>query len=54
MVNDERDELQFLLNDSKETIEQWKSHILRSVNQDEGKKDVLDGLAPNEVFLVED
>ena len=54
MVSEEREELQFLLNDSKEKIEQWKSHILRSVNQDEGKKDVLDGLAPNEVLLVED
>ena len=54
MVSDERNDLQFLLNDSKDKIEQWKSHILRSVNQDEGKKDVLDGLAPNEVLLVED
>ena len=54
MVSDEREELQFLLNDSKEKIEQWKSHIIRSVNQDEGKKDVLDGLAPNEVLFVQD
>lgn len=39
-VSDEIADLPFLINDSKDKIEQWKSHILRSVNQDEGKNDV--------------
>lgn len=47
-------DLRFLLNESKDKIEQWKSHILRSVNQEEGKKEVLEKLGPTEVLLVED
>ena len=37
-VSDERNDLQFLLDDSKDKIEQWKSNILRSVNQDEERR----------------
>ena len=47
-------DLRFLLDDSKDTIEQWKAHILRSVNQEEGKKEDLDKLEPTEALLVED
>ena len=39
-------DLRFLVDDSKDKIEQWKAHILRSVNQEEGKKEVLDKLEP--------
>ena len=39
-ISDEIADLLFLINDSKDKIELWKSHILRSVNQDEGKNDV--------------
>ena len=46
-------DLRFLLDDSKDKIEQWKAHILRSVNQEEGKKEVLDKLEPTEALLVE-
>ena len=46
--------LHFLLDDSKDKTEQWKAHILSSVNQEEGKKEVLDKLEPTEALLVED
>ena len=48
MAGDDICDLRLLLGDSKDKIEQWKAHILRSVNQEEGKKEVLDKLAPTE------
>ena len=54
MAGDDICDLRFLLDDSKDKIEQWKAHILRSVNQKKGKKEVLDKLAPTEALLVDD
>ena len=54
MASDDICDLRFLLDDSKDKIEQWKAHILRSVNQEEVKKEVLDKLEPTEALLVED
>ena len=54
MASDDICDLRFLLDDSKDKIEQWKAHILRSVNQEEGKKEVLDKLEPTEALLVDD
>ena len=54
MASDEICDLRFLLDDSKDKIERWKAHILRSVNQEEGKKEVLGKLEPTEAFLVDD
>ena len=51
MASDDICDLCFLLD--KDKIEQWKAHILRSVNQEEGKKEVLDKLEPTETLLVE-
>ena len=53
MASDDICDLRFLLDDSKDKVEQWKARILRSVNQEEGKKEVLDKL-PTEALLVED
>ena len=54
MASDDICDLRFLLDDCKDKIEQWKAHILRSVNQEEGKKKVLDKLEPTEALLVDD
>ena len=54
MASDDICDLRFLLDDSKDKIGQWKVHILRSVNQEEGKKEVLNKLEPTEALLVED
>ena len=54
MARDDLCDLRFLVDDSKDKIEQWKAHILRSVNQEEGKKEVLDKLEPTEALLVDD
>ena len=53
MASDDICDLRFLLDDSKDKIEQWKAHFLRSVNQEEGKKEVLDKLEPTETLLVD-
>ena len=44
MASDDICDLRFLLDDSEDKIEQWKAHILRSMNQEEGKREVLDKL----------
>ena len=54
MASDDICDLRFLLDDSKDKIEQWKAHILRSVNQEEEKKEVLNKLEPTEALLVDD
>ena len=54
MASDDICDLRFLLDDSKDKIEQWKAHILGSTNQEEGKKEVLDKLEPTEALLVDD
>ena len=54
MASDDICDLRFLQDDCKDKIEQWKAHILRSVNQEEGKKEVLDKLEPTEALLVDD
>ena len=35
-------------------ISQWKAHIIRTLNQDEGRVNVLDNLKPNQALLVLD
>ena len=54
MASDDICDLRFLLDDSKDKIEQWKAHVLRSVNQEEGKKEVFNKLEPTEALLVDD
>ena len=53
MASDDICDLRFLLDDSKDKIEQWKAHILRSVNQEEEKKEVLDKLEPTKTWMLE-
>ena len=53
-ASDDICDLRFLLDDNKDKTEQWKAHILRTVNQEEGKKEVLDKLEPTEALLMED
>ena len=38
---EEREELKYIITQSRRNIDAWKAHLLRSVNQDEARIDVL-------------
>lgn len=52
--HEEREELKYLITQSRRNVEAWKAHLLRSVNQDEARLDVLNGLEEKEVLVVLD
>lgn len=47
-------ELLFVFEQAKNNILAWKAHLLRSVNQDEARLDVLDALDETSVLVVQD
>ena len=51
---DERDEILFLYESAKRSIQAWKAHQLRSVQQDKSRMDVLQLLNDNTVLIVND
>ena len=51
---EEREELKYIITQSRRNIEAWKAHLLRSVNQDEARIDVLNALKEQEVLVVLD
>lgn len=51
---DTTQELLFVFDQTKNNILAWKAHLLRSVNQDEARLDVLDALDEFSVLLVQD
>lgn len=51
---DERKQMRYILTQLRKNIESWKAHLLRSVNQDEARLDVLDTLEESEVLVVLD
>jgi len=51
---DTREELFFVSDQSKQNILAWKAHLLRSINQDDARLDVLDSLDDSSVLLIED
>ena len=52
--DDMKEELLYTANQSRQHILAWKAHLLRSVNQDEARLDVIDSLDETVVLLVED
>ena len=48
------DELTFLTERAKRDVNAWKSHLLRSVNQDKARLGILEGLDEISVLLVQD
>lgn len=56
MSDEEKDEIRYTVSQSKKNVEAWKAHILRSINQDEARLDILKRLEqePNSVFVVLD
>ena len=51
---DKREELQHDLSFAAPSIEDWKSHVLRSVHQDAAKSEIIDNLKPSQVLLIID
>lgn len=49
-----KEELLFIVEKSKQDITSWKAHLLRSVNQDEARVDIIDKLDETSVLLVQD
>lgn len=48
------DEIQFTIKQAKQNIIAWKAHLLRSINQDDARLDVIEDLDDTTVWLVED
>ena len=51
---DAKDELSFIADQETSSIQAWKSHLLRSLNQDQARLDVIDELDESNVLLVQD
>ena len=52
--HEEKEEIKFVVEQSKKNVDAWKSHLLRSVNQDEGRIDMLNTLDSKSVLVVLD
>ena len=50
---DNRDEVAYMVNSSKLAIESWQCHIIRCVNQDQARIDVLE-LLDNTILVIND
>ncbi|KAI8493831.1 hypothetical protein Bbelb_281780 [Branchiostoma belcheri] len=53
-TNEEKDDMQFTLDQAKQDICAWQSHQLRSMNQDGAWHDLMDNLGDSSVLLVLD
>lgn len=51
---DAKEELSFIADQAISSIQAWKSHLLRSLNQDQAQLDVIDELDESSVLLVQD
>ena len=49
-----KEETEFRIRSSREHINAWKSHLIRYVNQDQARVDLLENLDRRSVFLVQD
>ena len=54
LLPDVNEELAFMVKQAKANILAWKAHILRSMNQDAARVDVLESLDKSSVFVVQD
>ena len=49
-----KEELRFIADQAISNIHAWKAHLLRSLNQDQARLDIIDELDESSVLLVED
>ena len=51
---EQKEEMEYIITSCKISIEAWKAHLLRDVNQDIARQEVLESLGENSVLLVSD
>ena len=51
---DAKEELSFIADQVISNIQAWKAHLLRSLNQDQARLDVIDDLDESSVLPIED
>lgn len=54
MPHEVKEEMKFVVFQSKKNVNAWKAHILRSINQDEARLDILDALDDDTVLVTLD
>ena len=52
--DNEKEELEFVISQAKQSVECWKAYLLRSVNQDECRLEILSSLSASFILLVRD
>ena len=52
--SEEQKEMAYVVVQSKKNIQAWKAHLLRAINQDEARLNLLRGLNPTSVLVVLD
>ncbi|XP_028517294.1 uncharacterized protein LOC114575856 [Exaiptasia diaphana] len=52
--SDEKKDMEYIINQGKKDIQAWKAHLLRAINQDECRIDILQALDPSSVLIVLD
>ncbi len=52
--SEEKEEMGFILSRAEQNIEAWKSHLLRSINQDQAMQEIIEDLSKEKVLLVSD
>lgn len=50
--NEEKKEMVYVFAQSKKNIHAWKAHLLRAINQDEARLNILQDLSPTSVLVV--
>ena len=53
-LDNEKEELMFVISQAKHSIEAWKAHLLRFTNQNECRLDILNDLSAKSILLVLD
>lgn len=51
---DQQEEIEHDVNTSAPKLDEWKAHILRAAHQDNAKRDIIDHLKLDQVFLIMD
>ena len=51
---EERDEMEYEISQSIQSIQAWKAHLLRAINQDAARHEILENLDTQSVFIVMD
>jgi len=52
--SDDKEDMKYVISQSKKSIEAWKAHLLRSINQDEARLDILKSIDSHSVLIVLD